>query len=48
MFKIKCYRIVPATAYKSALWEIEYADGVFTNVYAADRAEAIAKVCRDA
>lgn len=35
-------RIRKATAYKPALWEIQYAPGVFTNVYNADRDQVVA------
>lgn len=40
-FKVKVHKVMAATAYKEALWEIEYAPGVKTNVYASTREEAL-------
>lgn len=45
-FKLRASRIAKATAYKSALYRVEYAEGCETNVYATDRAEAIARITR--
>jgi hypothetical protein len=39
-FTMRLKKIASVTIAKSALWELEYAPGVFTNFYAADRTEA--------
>ena len=44
-FKVKVRKVQAATCYKAALFDVEYAPGVSTNVYAADKAEALRKVC---
>jgi hypothetical protein len=43
-FKIRCRKIRKQTCEKAPLWEIEYAPGCSTNVYAHTRADALAKV----
>ena len=45
-FRVKVRNIKEATAYKAAEWEVEYAPGVITYLYAGSREEVLKKAER--